>query len=94
MATLHSASCRYEVGDQVYVNYKKPDDEYAYLVAGEIVSADLHIKSSVVDGKVVDEMFCAIYRVKLKCFPDVEPKSYMESDVFQFDRFATIGDEK
>lgn len=94
MATLHSASCRYEVGDQVYVNYKKPDDEYAYLVAGEIVSADLHIKSSVVDGKVVDEMFCAIYCVKLKCFPDVEPKSYMESDVFQFERFATIGDEK
>lgn len=85
MATLHSGSCRYAIGDKVYVNYQAEGKECPYLEAGIIVKVDMCITSSLVDDEIVDSVAYLRYYVKLDNYPDMTPESYTERDVFQFE---------
>lgn len=85
MATLHSASCRFSIGDKVYVNHKAEGKECPYLEAGFIVKVDLCITSQLVDDEIVDSVSYTSYHVKLDNYPDKEAKSYTEREIFQFE---------
>lgn len=85
MATLHSASCRYAIGDEVYVNYKAEDKELRYLKSGIVVGVHISLYSKLVVDEIINDVSYVSYEVRLKDYPDVEAKSYMEEDVFQYE---------